>query len=202
MFVYPHFCVHLDSRESSGDSVIDATATNALHPLRDKASVARHTIHKPAELSKSCVLDAFDESNASGGEIAETTGRARSSAVTPREPAVKAGQPGLESGVIRGNRWVLPRAGSRRGPAVGAGSVADGRFTFQSTPDESGERRDGASLLFSVPNKRLTNQTGIETRNLFFLRKEVIQPQVPLRLPCSCASTIRMAAWTISSSLS
>ena len=62
--------------------------------------------------------------------------------------------------------------------------MADGRFTFQSTPDESGERRDGASLLFSVPNKRLTNQTGIETRNLFFLRKEVIQPQVPLRLPC------------------
>ena len=57
-------------------------------------------------------------------------------------------------------------------------------------------------MLFSVPNKRLTNQTGIETRNLFFLRKEVIQPQVPLRLPCSCASTIRMAAWTISSSLS
>ena len=130
MFVYPHFCVHLDSRESSGDSVIDATATNALHPLRDKASVARHTIHKPAELSKSCVLDAFDESNASGGEIAETTGRARSSAVTPREPAVKAGQPGLESGVIRGNRWVLPRAGSRRGPAVGAGSVADERFAY------------------------------------------------------------------------
>ena len=194
MFVYPHFCVHLDSHESSGDSVIDATATNALHPLRDKAFVARHTIHKPAELSKSCRPGHVRRIERLRGRNRETPGRARSSAVTPREPAVKAGLPGLESGYIRGNRWVLPRAGSRRGPAVGAGSVADERFT---SPEGH-----GALLLFSVPNKRLTNQTGIETRNLFFLRKEVIQPQVPLRLPCSCASTIRMAAWTISSSLS
>ena len=100
MFVYPHFCVHPDSHESGGDSVIDATATNALHPLRDKAFVARHTIHKPAELSKSCVLDTFDESNASGGETEKRRAGARSSAVTPREPAVKAGLPGLESGVF------------------------------------------------------------------------------------------------------
>ena len=71
--------------------------------------------------------------------------------------------------------------------------MADERFTYP--------ERHGALLLFPVPNRRLTNQAGIEPRNLFFLRKEVIQPQVPLRLPCSCASTIRMAAWTISSSL-
>jgi hypothetical protein len=32
------------------------------------------------------------------------------------------------------------------------------------------------------------------------LRKEVIQPQVPLRLPCSCGSLCRHRAWTISSS--
>ena len=50
----PFSAFYLDSCESSGDSVIDATATNTLHPLRDKASVARHTIHKPSELSKSC----------------------------------------------------------------------------------------------------------------------------------------------------
>jgi hypothetical protein len=31
-------------------------------------------------------------------------------------------------------------------------------------------------------------------------RKEVIQPQLPLRLPCSCGSPCRHGAWTISSS--
>ena len=76
----------------------------------------------------------------------------------------------------------IPHAGSRRGPADKTGSVAD----------------DASCIPCLTPG-------GISVDTVrsadIFLRKEVIQPQVPLRLPCSCVSTIRMAAWTISSSL-
>ena len=70
----------------------------------------------------------------------------------------------------------LDRIGGRR-------TLHVSRFNPRLTNQANNEKH-GASLLFSIPKGRLTNQTNIETRNLFFLRKEVIQPQVPLRLPC------------------
>ena len=73
---------------------------------------------------------------------------------------MKAGQPGLESGVFVEIVGFLPRAGSRRGPVVWTGSVADGRFT---SPEGH-----GASLLFSIPNGRLTNQTNNRNQESIF----------------------------------
>lgn len=129
---------------------------------------------------------------------------ARNSAVTPREPAVKRVSRDL-SPVFSWNRWGFtpcgkPARAGRWSRIGGRRTLHVSRFNRRLT-NQANHEGHGALLLFSVPNRRLTNQTSIETRNLFFLRKEVIQPQVPLRLPCSCVSTIRMAAWTISSSL-
>jgi len=93
-------------------------------PLAGKAFVARHTIHKPSELSKSCP-GAFDESNTSGGDTDEKRAGPVFRRSRPVTPSVKTGRRELESGDFVDVVGFLPRAGSRRGPVVWTGSVAD-----------------------------------------------------------------------------
>ena len=132
-------------------------------PLAGKAFVARHTIHKPSELSKSCP-GAFDESNTSGGDTDEKRAGPVSRRSRTVTPSVKTGRRELESGDFVDVVGFLPRAGSRRGPVVGP----------DRWPTMALESEDARHLCVEP----------ISRPNVLFLRKEVIQPQVPLRLPC------------------
>jgi hypothetical protein len=138
--------------------------------------VARHTIHKPSELSKSCP-GAFDESNTSGGDTDETRAGPVFRRSRPVTPSVKTGRRELESGDFvdvvgfftpcgkpaRAGR--LDRIGGRRRSRVDV---------VQSRSDESDEH---------CRTRGVVRRTDFSA-DVLFLRKEVIQPQVPLRLPC------------------
>ena len=74
---------------------------------------------------------------------------------------------------------------ARRAGRFGRHARPDRAITVRSFPFAHGERRLPAGAIGAHD---------------VLPRKEVIQPQLPLRLPCSCGSPCRHEAWTISSS--
>ena len=101
------------------------------------------------------VPGSFDESNASGGDTEECRAGARDSAVAPRDP-------------------VRRRAAGSVSPVISWMSLG---FTPCGKPARAGRLdRIGGRRRFTSPEGQVSVAV--------FLRKEVIQPQVPLRLPC------------------